>query len=335
MKAVAFTHALPITHPDCLLDLVLPEPVCGPQDLLVRVRAVAVNPVDSKIRLRHASPGVPRIGGWDAAGEVLAAGADVEGFSVGDRVWYAGALERAGCFAERQAVDARLAARLPASLDFRPAAALPLTGITAWELLFDRLQVPRHGGHDQALLVIGAAGGVGSILVQLARQLTGLTVIATAGRPESRDWLLALGAHHVIDHHQPLSRALTEQGLPSPVLVACLTETERHFAEVAACIAPQGRVALIDDPETIDIRLLKRKSVSLHWEFMFTRSLFGTSDMTRQGEILGEMAALVDAGVLRSTLSEAAGQLEASTLRAALARVESGQARGKLVLDGL
>lgn len=334
MKAIAFTHALPLTDPDALVLIDAPEPQPGPLDLLVAVQAVAVNPVDTKVRRAHATPGEARIGGWDAAGEVLAVGRAVRGFAVGDRVWYAGDLQRPGCFSERQAVDHRLVAHRPASLDADQAAALPLTSLTAWELLFDRLQVAPGGGAGDALLIVGAAGGVGSVLVQLARQLTGLTVIATAGRDASRDWVKPLGAHHVIDHRQPLSTQLAALGIPAVRYVACLTETEAHFAEVALSVAPQGRVALIDDPAALDIRALKRKSVSLHWEFMFTRVLFDTPDLARQGEILAEVTRLVDAGRLRTTVGEHLGVLGVETLRQAQRILESGQARGKLVLSG-
>lgn len=336
MKAVAFNQPLPIDDPRCLQDVDLPEPVPGEHDLLVEIRAIAVNPVDTKVRQRETpAPGDWRVPGWDAAGVVLATGAQVTGFRPGDRVWYAGALTRAGCCSERHVVDARLASAMPESLDFAAAAALPLTTLTAWELLFDRLQVaPGETSRGQSLLIVGAAGGVGSMLVQLARQLTGLIVIATASRPETQAWVRELGAHHVLDHRQPLSRELARAGLGEVSHVASLTQTHEHIAEIVACLAPQGRLGLIDDPEPFDLRLLKRKSLSLHWEFMFTRALFDTADMARQGEILAEVARLVDAGVLRSTATADYGRIDAANLRRAHALLESGQARGKLVLSG-
>lgn len=338
MKAVAYRKNLPITDLQALQDTELPEPVPLAHDLLVDVKAVAVNPVDTKIRAGVApEAGQWKVLGWDAVGTVRAVGPAVTRFRPGDRVWYAGAIHRAGANSERHLVDERIAALAPTSLDDAQAAALPLTSITAWELLFDRLQVPRGmPANGEVLLVVGAAGGVGSILVQLARQLTGLTVVGTASRSETRDWVQQLGAHAVIDHREPLAAAYRKTGLPAPAYVVSLTQTDQHFAQIAELIAPQGRFGLIDDPApgSIDIGKLKRKSVSLHWELMFTRSLFETPDMVAQHELLTEVAALVDAGRLRSTLGEHFGAINAAHLRRAHALLESGQARGKIVLEG-
>lgn len=335
MKAIAYQHSLPITDELALQDIELPAPQPGPRDLLVEVSAVAVNPVDTKIR-RGVQPetGQWKQLGWDAVGRVRAVGSAVSLFKPGDRVWYAGAIDRAGSNAELHAVDERLAALAPASLSDAEAAALPLTAITAWELLFDRLGVAADT--TGSLLIVGAAGGVGSILIQLARQLTQLQVIATASRPETQDWVRQLGAHQVLDHRRPLAGALREAGLPAPRYVICLTQTDQHFAQIAELIAPQGRFALIDDPApgTIDIGLLKRKSVSLHWELMFTRSLYQTEDMIEQHRLLAEVSRLVDAGRLRSTLGEHYGRITAANLRRAHAHLESGAARGKIVLEG-
>ncbi len=341
MKAVGYARCLPADHPEALLDIMLPRQQPGATDLLIAVHAVAVNPVDTKIR-RTVAPaeGEHQVLGWDAAGIVLAVGAAVTRFRPGDRVWYAGAVQRPGSNSECQLVDERIAGHMPASLSFAEAAAMPLTTVTAWELLFERLQVARTRQHAQAgrsgqsLLVIGAGGGVGSMLIQLARQLTDLTVIATASRPETAQWVRDLGAHEVIDHRLPLSGELARIDHPQVSHVASLTATHQHFAEIVACLAPQGRLALIDDPEPLDIRLLKRKSLSLHWEFMFTRSLFGTDDMAVQHDILEEVAGLVDAGVLRTTLAAHFGLINAANLRRAHALLESGQARGKIVLEG-
>ncbi len=337
MKAIAYQHSLPIDDPLALQDVDLPEPTPGARDLLVEVHAVAVNPVDAKVRQRAAPPaGDWKVLGWDAVGVVRAVGAEVRRFKPGDRVWYAGAIDRSGSNAQMHLVDERIAALAPTSLDDAAAAAMPLTAITAWEMLFDRLGVPRDGGEGQSLLVIGAAGGVGSMLVQLARRLTKLTVIGTASRRETADWVRDLGAHHVIDHSKPLAGEITAAGLPAPQLVVSLTQTNQHFAQIAELIAPQGRFGLIDDPAagTIEIGLLKSKSVSLHWELMFTRSLFQTADMARQHELLTEVARLVDAGTLRTTLGEHLGAINAANLRRAHAMQESGRARGKLVLEG-
>jgi zinc-binding alcohol dehydrogenase family protein len=336
MKAIGLYRSAPIDQDDALLDLTLPDPVPGPRDLLVEVRAVSVNPVDTKVR-RNATlrEGEPRVLGYDAAGIVRAIGAEVTLFRPGDRVWYAGAIDRPGTNAELHAVDERIVGRMPERLSFAEAAALPLTAITAWELLFDRLQVPRDGGDGDALLVTGAGGGVGSILVQLARQLTGLTVIGTASRPETRDWVRTLGAHHVIDHTRPLQPQLEAIGHPQVRHVASLTHTEQHYDALVQALAPQGRLGLIDDPTTpLDPMKLKLKSASLHWEMMFARSLHGTPDMIEQHRLLNAVADLVDAGRLRTTVAEHFGRIDAGNLKRAHALIESGRARGKVVLEG-
>ena len=336
MKAVAYHQNLPITHAESLLDINLPEPTPGDHDLLVEVKAVSVNPVDVKIRAGVApAAGAAKVIGWDAAGVVSAVGSKVSRFKVGDRVWYAGALNREGCNSERHVVDERLVGIMPASLDFAQAAALPLTAITAWELLFDRLSVlDNQAASGKRLLVVGAAGGVGSVLVQLARQLTGLTVIGTASRPETQEWVKQLGAHHVIDHRRPLAQELNTIGISSVDFIIGLNQTDQHFEQMVEAIAPQGKIALIDDPAPIDVRLLKRKSVSLHWELMFTRSLYGTDDMDKQHALLNRVAALVDAGVLRTTLSAHFGSINAANLKRAHALLESNTAKGKIVLEG-
>ncbi|MBU0808042.1 MAG: zinc-binding alcohol dehydrogenase family protein [Gammaproteobacteria bacterium] len=337
MKAVAYYQSLPIDHADALQDVELPAPTPGPRDLLVEVKAISVNPVDTKIR-RNVAPedGAAKVLGWDASGIVKAVGNDVSLFQPGDRVYYAGAINRAGANSELHVVDERIVGRMPAKLAFAEAAALPLTAITAWELLFERLQVSQ-GSADlgQSLLIVGAAGGVGSILVQLARQLTGLTVIGTASRPETQAWVRQLGAHHVIDHRQPLSEELKRIGINQVTHVASLTQTDQHYAQLVEALAPQGRLALIDDPEQpLDIMQLKRKSLSLHWELMFTRSLFETADMIEQHRLLQRVAELVDAGTLKTTLGEHFGSINAANLRRAHALLESGTARGKIVLEG-
>jgi zinc-binding alcohol dehydrogenase family protein len=266
---------------------------------------------------------------------VRAAGRDVTLFRPGDRVWYAGALQRPGANSELHVVDERIVGHMPAKASFAEAAAMPLTSITAWELLFDRLQVPEGSTPtNRTLLVIGAAGGVGSILVQLARRLTGVTVIGTASRPETSQWVQELGAHHVIDHSKPLADELRRIGIDQVDYVASLNQTDHHYAQIVEAIKPQGRVALIDDPEPFDIRELKRKSVSLHWEFMFTRSMFDTEDQIRQHELLERVAAMIDAGTLRTTLSERFGPINAANLKRAHALLESNRARGKIVLEG-
>ena len=337
MKAVAYYHSLPADHADALQDAELPAPTPGPRDLLVEVKAISVNPVDTKIR-RNVAPtdGDAKVLGWDASGIVKAVGSEVSLFQPGDRVYYAGAINRAGANSELHVVDERIVGHMPNSLPFAEAAALPLTAITAWELLFERLQITQgNADQGQSLLIVGAAGGVGSVLVQLARQLTGLTVIGTASRPETQAWVRELGAHHVIDHRQPLSEELKRIGINQVTHVASLTQTDQHFAQLVEALAPQGRLALIDDPEQpLDIMQLKRKSLSLHWELMFTRSLFETADMIEQNRLLDRVAELVDAGTLRTTLGEHFGSINAANLRRAHALLESGTAKGKIVLEG-
>lgn len=334
MKAVAFTQqGLPLDDPHSLMDMDLPTPVPGPRDLLVDVRAIAVNPVDTKVRAGTAAVD-PKVLGWDAVGVVRETGADVTLFAPGDRVYYAGSIARPGSYSQAHVVDERIVGRAPASLSDAEAAALPLTSITAWELLFDRLGVPEGGGEGNSLLIMGAAGGVGSILVQLARQLTKLTVIGTASRPDTQAWVTSLGAHHVIDHHQPLLPQLDAIGVGQVSHVASLTHTDSHFTQLIDALRPQGRLGLIDDPKTLDVMPMKRKALSLHWELMFTRALFETPDMIKQHELLNRVAELVDQGVLRTTLGEHFGVINAANLRRAHALIESGKARGKVVLEG-
>lgn len=338
MKAIGYQHARPISAEDCLVDITLPDPVATGRDLLVDVQAVSVNPVDTKVRA--SSPPTEgqtwKVLGFDASGIVRAVGPEATLFKPGDKVWYAGSIARPGTNSERHLVDERIVGHMPASLDFAQAAALPLTAITAWEMLFDRFGIApgkRPGG--QSLLIIGASGGVGSVMTQLARRLTPLTVIGTASRPETREWLNALGAHHVIDHSLPLTGELQRIGVPAVDYVVSLTHTDDHIDQIIEALAPQGKFGLIDDPKSgIDITRFKRKSISVHWELMFTRSLFGTPDMIGQHHLLNEMAQLVDAGVIKTTLAENYGRINAANLKRAHALIESGKARGKVVLAG-
>ncbi|WP_119680661.1 zinc-binding alcohol dehydrogenase family protein [Indioceanicola profundi] len=336
MKAVGYYRNGPVTAPEALVDIELPVPTPGPRDLLVRVEAVSVNPVDYKVRQNMAPPtGSARVLGWDAAGLVEAVGSDVTLFAPGDEVFYAGALDRPGTNAEFHVVDERIVGVKPRSLGFAEAAALPLTAITAWELLFERLRVP-YGVKTQTgtLLVINGAGGVGSILIQLARRLTGLTVVATASRPDTIAWVKEMGAHHVIDHRRPLNEGLQEIGIGPVEYVASLTASDSHLPAIAELIAPQGHLALIDDPESFDIVKLKRKSVTVAWELMFTRPLYQTADMIAQHRLLNEVSALVDAGVLRTTMTTQDGPINAANLKRLHALAESGRAIGKNVLAG-
>lgn len=335
MKAVAFTQSRAVDQPDALLDLELPMPQPGPRDLRVAVRAIAVNPVDTKVRATALpEPGEPRVLGYDAVAVVEAVGSEVRDFQPGDRVWYAGDISRPGSNAEYQLVDERIVSRAPTQLSDAEAAALPLTAITAWELLFDRFELDSRDTSGQSLLIVGAAGGVGSILIQLAKLRTDLKIIATASRAQSRDWALSLGADQVINHSQPLDQAWQAAGLAPADYVIGVNQTGHHFDALVELLKPQGKLAVIDDPGMLDVRAMKRKSLSLHWEFMFTRPLFETDDMIRQQQLLKEVAKLVDAGQIKTTLAEVIGPINAANLLRAHALLESKRTIGKLVLSG-
>ena len=336
MRAVGYHQSRPITADDSLIDLDLPKPVPFGHDLLVAVQAVSVNPADTKIRLRREpAAGESVVLGWDAAGIVEAVGPQVTQFKPGDAVFYAGAVDRPGSNAEFHLVDARIVGAKPASLGFAEAAALPLTAITAWEMLFDRLKIrDKVTGAAHALLIVGGAGGVGSIAIQLARRLTDVTVVATASRPETQAWVRDLGAHHVIDHSKPLPAQLLELDIGAPALAFSTTHTDTHLAGIVELLAPQGRLGAIDDLPSLDVMPLMSKSLSFHWELMFTRSLFQTADMDEQGKLLNEVARLVDEGRIRTTLAEHFGTINAANLKRAHALIESGRAKGKIVLEG-
>ena len=335
MKAVGYKVPGPIAEDASLVDIDLPRPVAEGGDILVEVKAVSVNPVDYKIRSSTPpADGDWKVLGWDAAGIVQEVGPDVTQFAVGDEVYYAGSLIRPGTNAEFHLVDARIVGRKPASLDWAEAAALPLTTLTAWEAMFDRLDVTKPVPGAAAILIIGGAGGVGSIAIQIARQRTDLIVISTASRPETQERVKGLGAHHVIDHSRPLAPQIAELNIGAPAFVFSTTHTEQHASDIAELIAPQGRFGFIDDPKALDVMLFKRKAVSIHHELMFTRSLYGTPDMDEQGKILNSLAVLVDDGKIRTTLTEKLSPINAANLKTVHALIESGAARGKIVLEG-
>ena len=348
MKAVGYLQSRPIRQPDALVDIQLPIPLATGNDLLVKVKAISVNPVDAKIRASISTEdGEYRVLGWDAAGEVIAVGDNTQRFKVGDQVWYAGDLTRPGSYAEYQLVDERIVGHKPKSLSFADAAALPLTTITAWETLFDRFEfspaLPREGNHRQTpdaplkpcLLIVGAGGGVGSILTQLAAQLTDATIIGTASRPQTRAWAEKLGAHYIIDHSTPLKPQLEQLNITGVSHVASLSHTEQHYNELVEVLAPQGKLALIDDLESpLDILKMKRKSISLHWEFMYTRSMFNTWDMEKQHELLCTVATLIDKKIIQTTKCNHYGKINAENLRHAHTLIESHHAMGKIVLEG-
>lgn len=335
MRAVSYEQPGSIDRDDALIDVEIPNPSPTGRDVLVEVKAVSVNPVDTKVRkgTRPAS-GEWKVLGWDAAGTVSATGPEVTLFRPGDDVFYAGTIVRPGTNSQFHLVDERIVGTKPKTLDWAAAAALPLTSITAWEAMVDRLEVARPvPGATNAILIIGGAGGVGSIAIQIARAMTSLTVIATVSRPETRAWVAEMGAHHIIDHSKPLAPQMQALAIGAPAFVLSTTQTERHLADIAELISPQGRFALIDDPAMLNVNLFKRKSVSIHLELMFTRSIYGTADIAEQGKLLNEVARLVDAGKLRSTMTERLSPINAANMKRAHAIIESGTARGKIVLE--
>lgn len=333
MQAIGFQQPGSI---DVLINIEQPTPTPEGRDVLIEVKAVSVNPVDVKVRQSaKIEPSQWKVLGWDAAGIVTAIGPDVTLFQPGNEVFYAGAIDRPGTNAEYHLVDERIVGMKPKTIDWAEAAALPLTAITAWEMLFDRLEVKKSvPGAANAIVIIGGAGGVGSIAIQMARKLTNLTVIATASRPETIAWVKEMGAHHVIDHTLPLAQQVAALELGAPAFVFSTTQTDQHLEAIAELIAPQGRFGLIDDPMTLDINRFKRKSVSVHWEFMFTRSFFNTVDITEQGKLLNEVSRLVDEKILRTTLTQRYSPIDAANLKQVHALIESGKARGKIVLEG-
>lgn len=336
MKAIGYKAPGAIEREDALQDIELPRPVPVGRDLLVEVKAISVNPVDTKVR-KGASPeaGQWKVLGWDAVGTVVEAGPAAKDFNIGDEVFYAGSLIRPGANSEFHLVDERIVGKKPTTLSDAQAAALPLTAITAWEMLFDRLDIrKRVPGAANAIVIIGGAGGVGSIAIQIARALTDVTVIATASRLETQEWVKALGAHHVIDHSKPIAEQVAALGIGAPAFVFSTTETNDHLMEIVELIAPQGRFGLIDDPESLDVLGFKRKAVSIHWELMFTRSIFETADMAEQGKLLNELSRLVDEGKIRTTVTEVLSPINAANLRQAHSAIESGKTRGKVVLQG-
>lgn len=340
MKAIGYTQSLPISDSLSLIDIELPQPSASGRNLLVRIKAIAVNPVDCKIR-QNVSPNGDeyKVLGWDAVGEVVAMGESVGNFKLGDKVFYAGDLNRQGSNAEYQLVDERIVGNKPKNLSDSEAAALPLTAITAWELLFERLAVTQQHPDSKkpsnaVLLIVGAAGGVGSILVQLASVLTGATVIATASRDSSKAWVKQLGADYVIDHSKPLQEQIAQLNIGQVTHVASLTHTDSYLDSYIELLAPMGKIALIDDPKSVDISKLKQKSLSLHWEFMFTRSMFNAKDMIEQHHILNKVSELIDQGYIQTTVGKNLGIINATNLRAAHTEIESGKSIGKIVLEG-
>ena len=344
MKAIGYTKSLPINEAESLTDIELSVPVASGRDLLVKVKAIAVNPVDYKIRQNVVlESGEFKVIGWDAVGEVVAIGESVTQFNPGDVVYYAGDLNRQGSNAEYQLVDERIVGTKPKSLSNAEAAALPLTTITAWELLFEHLAIQQQSPgskqkSNEVILVIGAAGGVGSILIQIAKAITGATIIATASRERSQTWVKKLGADYVIDHTKPLQAQIADlienQGINQVSHIASLNSTESYFESYTELLAPFGKIAMIDDPsQPLDIMKLKPKSQSLHIEFMFARSMFQAIDMDEQSHLLNRVSDLIDQGYIQTTVGKNLGTINAANLKLAHQELESGQSIGKIVLE--
>jgi zinc-binding alcohol dehydrogenase family protein len=333
MKAIGYNQAGPITAPDALIEFEAETPDLGPRDLLVEVRGISVNPVDVKVRANMGPDKGTKVIGYDAAGVVREVGSDVSKFKVGEEVYYAGDFTRPGTNSELHAVDERIVGKKPKSLGFAEAAGFPLTSITAWEILFDSLGVKEGEGKGESLLVIGGAGGVGSILIQLAKKLTGLAVIATASRPETTEWVKKMGADHVINHRESLVDQVKALWI-EPRYVASLNGTDGHFPAIIELIKPRGHIALIDDPQSLDINSIKLKALTFSWEFMFTRSMFQTDDIEKQHELLNRVSELIDDGTLISTVTNNLGKVSVETLKEAHVQQESGRVIGKNVLDG-
>lgn len=338
MKAIAVYQHLPTDDPNCFAAIDLAQPQPEGRDLLVKIRAVAVNPVDYKVRSTIKERQTePRILGWDAAGIVEQVGSNVSLFQVGDEVYYAGSMVRPGCNSEYQLVDERLVGKKPGSLTFAEAAALPLTTITAWEALFERLAIepePTSVNQNSKLLIINGAGGVGSIAIQLAKLLAGLQVIATASRQETEAWCRKLGADCIINHHQEFTPQLEALNIPAVDYILCLNNTDLHWQNMAKAIAPQGKIcSIVGNKEPLDLGLLKNKSVTFAWEFMFTKSMYQTQDMQSQHELLNRVADLCNRNLIKTTLKEHLGTLNPANLAQAHAKLESGKTIGKLVLS--
>jgi zinc-binding alcohol dehydrogenase family protein len=341
MKAIGYREPLPIDDPTSLLDIELPRPKPRDRDVLVEVKAISVNPVDTKVRMRTGPDAGQeyKVLGWDAAGVVVETGKDTSMFKVGDEVFYAGCIGRQGANAQFHSVDERIVAKKPKTLSFAEAAAVPLTALTAYEMLFDRWMVDPRKAYGEPcrgdLLILGGAGGVGSMMIQMARRLTPLGVIATASRPETQEWCRSLGAHYVIDHQWPIKQQLEELQIPEMTHIALLSGTDQQYPSIVECLAPQGKIGIIDDPKNpVDFRPLKRKCASMHWEYMFARSYYETEDILRQHDILSEVARLIDLGTLKTTMNENLGAINAENLKKAHAKQESGKSIGKTVLEG-
>ncbi|GLV54462.1 NADPH:quinone reductase [Dictyobacter sp. S3.2.2.5] len=336
MKAIGLYRYLPIDDPESLIDLEIDTPTPGGRDLLVRVQAISVNPVDTKIRApKPQQEQEPKILGWDVAGVVEQVGPECQLFQPGDEVYYAGSVARPGGNSQFHLVEETIVGHKPTSLDFAQAAALPLTSLTAWEGLFDRLEISQDAAANagKSILIIGASGGVGSIATQLAH-FAGLKVIGTASRPETIQWAKDHGATETINHHQPFGEQLKALGMENVDYIFCLNSTDKHWENMVDVITPQGKIcSIVETHGPIDLSALQSKSATFVWEFMFTRSLYHTNDMIKQHQILDLLTKLIDRGKIKTTLTERVSPINAANLRAVHAKLEKGSTIGKIVLE--
>lgn len=337
VKAVGLYKYLPIANPDSLQDVVVEKPQAKGHDLLVAVKAISVNPVDTKVRApKDAVETEPKILGWDAAGVVVAVGEQVSAYQPGDEVYYAGDITRVGSYCEYQLIDERIVGRKPKMLSFAEAAALPLTTITAWEALFDRLGVSASGADaGKSVLIVNGAGGVGSVAIQLAKQVAKLTVIASASRKETVSWCKALGADETVNHRHDLAVELSSIGYENVDYILCFNDTDGHWAAMTKAIRPQGMIcSIVENQAPLDMGALKSKSAGFVWEFMFTRSMYETADMGEQQALLNRVSELADKGVVKTTCREVVERINAANLRDVHAKIEAGKTIGKIVLSG-
>jgi len=335
MKAVGLTQYLPINNENSLLDVEIPQPIAKGKDLLVQVKAISVNPVDYKVRApKDKVESAPRILGWDAAGVVVEIGEEVTEFQPGDEVYYAGDITRPGSNSEFQLVDARIVGRKPKNLDFAHAAAFPLTAITAWEALFERLNINQTGADaGKSILIVNGAGGVGSIAIQLGKKLAKLNVIATASRPQTIAWCEKMGADLVVNHRHNLAEEINKIGYPHVDYILCLNDTDGHWQAMNQAIAPQGTIcSIVENKQPLNMSTLKSKSAAMVWEFMFTRSMYQTKDMAEQGNLLNQLSQLIEDGVILTTCNDIVKPINAENLRDVHQRLERGKTIGKIVL---
>jgi len=336
MKAIGFKTSLPINESESFIMFETPVPEPKGRDLLVKIKAISVNPVDFKIRQNSVKDTVletPKVIGWDAVGTVEAVGEDVTFFKAGDEVYYAGDLIRSGSNAEYQLIDERITGLKPSSLTYAEAAAMPLTALTAWESLYDRIRIAEPKDKGKSILIIGGAGGVGSIAIQLARKISGLKVIATASRPETKAWCKAMGADVVVDHKN-LVEEVHAAGLKEVDFILDLVDLNNYWDTLVELIKPQGHIVSITGSATpVALNKLKNKSVTFSWELMYTRSMYQTDDMEQQHHILNALAKLLDDGTLKTTLNQTLKGFSVENLKEAHRLLESGKTIGKVVIE--